>query len=544
MLSLKTTSNVRLQNLASALREQRLRLEATELQASYIDFFEAAWPEIDPAPFQRNWHHDAVAEHLEQVAYGHIRKLLINLPPRFTKSLLVSVAFPAWVWAQMADPDYPIIGPAAKFLCLSYSTDLVFDMAVKHNRLIKSQWYQDRWGKRVTLAKDADAKGLFETTAGGSRISSSIGGTVTGRGGDYKIIDDPHNVKNVESQTMREAVVNDYDQVLKNRVTDPQTSAEIIVMQRTHEGDLSGHVIATDSDFVHLCLPAEFEPSRHCWTHVNGEAFWADPREKEGDLLWKERWDETALAPFKKNPYTWAGQYQQRPSPKGGGIIKREWWRLWGDEDDPELLKAENQRFRKHPTYSYVIGVLDTAYTTKQQNDPSAMAIWGIFSDDRGMPQVMLAYAWKERLIFPDLLKRVLVTGRKFQIDTLLIEDKTAGPPIAQSIQRNFIRESWTTQMLPINRSSGDKNARITNEQPAFIAGQVWAPNKIWANDFIDEVTVFPRGLHDECVDLTSMGLRWLRQNGLLDTEEEVRAKEDSDRQRPTKRLPLYPGTA
>jgi len=205
----------------------------------------------------------------------------------------------------MADPDYPIIGPAAKFLCLSYSTDLVFDMSVKMNRLVKSAWYQERWGRRVILQQDADAKGLFENTAGGSRISTSIGGTVTGRGGDYKIIDDPHNIKNVESQTMREAVVNDYDQVLKNRVTDPQSAAEIIVMQRTHEGDLSGHILANDADFVHLCLPAEFEPSRHCWTHVEGKPFWADPRTTPGELLWPERWDEQALAPFKKNPYTW-----------------------------------------------------------------------------------------------------------------------------------------------------------------------------------------------------------------------------------------------
>lgn len=543
MQSLMTSSRVERENLAAALRERQIRQEATELQGSLIRFLEGAWPEIDPAPFQGNWHLDAVAEHLEQVAYGNIRKLLINLPPRFTKSLLVSVAFPAWVWAQIADPEFPIMGPQAKFLCLSYSTDLVFDMAVKMNRLVKSTWYQERWGRRVILQPDADSKSLFENTAGGSRISTSIGGTVTGRGGDYKIIDDPHNVKKVESQTMREAVLNDYDQVLKNRVTDPRVAAEIIVMQRTHEGDLSGHILATDEDFVHLCLPAEFEPSRHCWTHINGQAFWADPRTKPGELLWAERWNAEQLAPFKKNPYTWAGQYQQRPAPKGGGVIKREWWQLWGDEDDPELEKAENAKFRKHPTYTYLIGVLDTAYTEKQENDPSAMAVWGVFNDDRGMPQVMLAYAWKERMIFPDLLKRVLVTGRRYKIDTLLIEDKTAGPPIAQQIQTKFIRESWTTQLLPINRSSGDKTARITNEQPAFVSGQVWAPNKVWANDFIDEVTVFPKGLHDECVDLTSMGLRWLRQNGLLDTEEEVRAKEESARrERPGKQKPLYPG--
>lgn len=168
--------------------------EAESLQASFIDFFAAAWPEIDPAPLQLSWHHEAIAEHLEAIAYGHIRKLLVNVPPRHSKTLIVSVAYPAWLWCQEPDPDYPLLGPQAKFLCLSYSDQLAMDNATLARRLINSDWYRKRWGNRVLIAGDQDAKNKFDTAAGGTRISASFGGSVLGRGGDIKIIDDPHKV--------------------------------------------------------------------------------------------------------------------------------------------------------------------------------------------------------------------------------------------------------------------------------------------------------------------------------------------------------------
>jgi predicted phage terminase large subunit-like protein len=174
------------------------------------------------------------------------------------------------------------------------------------------------------------------------------------------------------------------------------------------------------------------------------------------------------------------------------------------------------------------------------------MAIWGIWADGRGVPQVMLANAWKERLVFPDLMTKVLHTARKFKIDTLIIEDKTAGHPVIQELQRKYTRENWNVELIPVNRASGDKTVRLTSCQPTFIAGQVWAPiPKSWAIDFVDEVSRFPRGVHDECVDLTSMGLKWLRRQGLLETEEEIRGQEDIERKaKPGKRIPLYPGTS
>jgi predicted phage terminase large subunit-like protein len=553
MLNSMLTSQTWKQDYASAKTERLLRHEATVLEASYIEFFAAAWPEIDPAPLKLNWHHEAIAEHLEAVAFGRIKKLLINCPPRHTKSLEVSVAWPAWIWAQEVDAArramYPLLGPQCAFMCFSYADSLALDHALLHKRLVQSQWYQSRWGRRVQIRTDKEASSKFDTTASGTRMSGSILGGATGRGGDIRIFDDPHNVRQSESQTIRESVINTYDSALKNRVTDPASSAEVIVMQRSNEGDLAGHVLGDDPDYVHLMLPAEFEPTRHCITYAMNpetgvsEAFWADPRTVQGQLLWPEQWGEAQLAPFKLNSYVWAGQYQQRPSPKGGAIVRREWWNIWGDEDDKDNEKPENAKFKKHPPYSHRIGVVDTAHTEREQNDPSGMGVWGVFEDSRGFPAVMLANAWIERLAFPDLLKKVIDTARKFQIDTLLIEISAAGLPLEAEIRRYYADERFTVEMIPITRSSGDKAARLQAVTPVFKAGQVWAPFKPWAESFITEVEIFPRGLHDECVDLTSMGLKYLRRLGLLDNEHEIRVAEVEARKKPPRHVPLYPGT-
>jgi len=181
--------------------------ERERLEKSLIYFFEKAWPSFDPAPFTGNWHLEAIAEHLEAVSRGEIRRLLINLPPRHAKTLLVGVAWPAWLWAQERKPEYPLMGPQAKLMYLSYGITLSMDTATTARRLIQSPWYQEYWGKRVKLRGDQEAKVKFDTTAGGTRISSSFGGSVLGRGGDIRVIDDPHKLDEVESEIMRQQVI-------------------------------------------------------------------------------------------------------------------------------------------------------------------------------------------------------------------------------------------------------------------------------------------------------------------------------------------------
>lgn len=553
-------------------RERQRRQEIRELENSFIKFFAAAWPEIDPAPLQLNWHHEAIAEHLEAVAHGQIRKLLINVPPRHTKTLLASVAFPAWIWCRNPDEDYPLIGPQAKFLCLSYSDQLAMDNATLARRLINSEWYQKRWGHRVKIAADQDAKNKFDTVAGGSRISASFGGTVTGRGGDFKIIDDPHKVDEAESETVREGVLKTYEGTLKNRLTDPRTNTEIVIMQRLHEEDLTGHILETDDEFVHLNLPAEYDSGRHCVTVID----WEDPRKEDGELLWPQRFGPDELAPYKRNPYEWAGQWQQSPVARGGNIFKRAWWQIWEPEDG------------KYPPFDYVVASLDSAFTAKEENDPSALTVWGIWHpkktlqlftgrmEEIGMsPRVMLMDAWRKHLELHGvhveytedeerellsgdedkikfakrhyeehakpqwgLVEWVAYTCRRWKVDALLIEAKASGLDVAHEMRRLYADEAWSVhELIPV----GDKVARSHAVVPVFTRGLVYAPDREWAEMVISEMESFPKGRYDDLTDSATQALKHLRESAIIQHPEEQQREELRRMRHRPKVKRLYP---
>jgi predicted phage terminase large subunit-like protein len=552
---------------------RQLEEEKVKLEGSLIDFFVAAWPEIDPAPLEVNWHHEAIAEHLEAVAYGQIRKLLINVPPRFTKTILSSIVFPAWIWAQQPDADYPLLGPQAKFLCLSYSDQLSMDSATTARRLISSFWYRHRWGSRVQITADQDAKNKFDTLVGGTRISASFGGTVTGRGGDIRIIDDPHKIEDAESDVVREGVLRTYDGTLKSRITDPHTTAEIVIMQRVHENDLSGHILDTDEDFVHLCLPAEFESDRRCVTVLG----WEDPRKADGELLWPDRFGLPELVPFKRNPYEWAGQWQQRPAPRGGAIFKRDWWQLWEPPDG------------KFPPCDYILASLDSAYTSKEENDPSGFTVWGVFSpkhltqtptggmvESAGSPRVILMEAWRKHLpihgvhvdYLPDeeadileaadesivkaaqkryekrakplwgLVEWVAYSCRRFKVDRLIIEAKASGLDVSHEMRRLYADEAWTVDERQVQ---GDKVSRAHAQVPIFTRGLVYAPDRDWAELVITEMETFPKGRFKDLTDSATQALKYLRENNILEHPEE-RQREELRRMRFQRKVPrLYP---
>lgn len=514
------------------------------MEASLIEFFEAAWPNIDPAPFVPGWHLEAIAEHLQAVAEGQIRRLLINVPPRHTKTLLTSVAFPAWVWAQKPDPDIPLIGPQVKFMCLSYGDGLAMDNATLARRLISSEWYQERWGHRVKITGDQDAKNKFDTTAGGTRISSSFGAGVLGRGADIKIIDDPHKVDEAESEIARERVIRTYDGTLKSRVTDPKISAEVTIMQRLHEDDLAGHLLEQGDDIVLLRLPAEYESKYHCRTVLG----WEDPRTEEGDLLWPERFGLEELAPFKRNPYEWSGQWQQAPVPRGGAIFRREWWQLWESVDG------------KFPELDYVVASLDGAFTEKEENDPSGFTVWGVWSDN-GVRKLILIDAWRKHLQLHGprinqvacetkkqyefrtkpqwgLVEWVAYSCRRFKVDRLLIEGKANGIDVANEMQRLYGDEQWSVQLEPVK---GDKVARALAVVPAFTQELVYAPDRDWAEMVIAEMEVFPKGRHDDCTDSATQALKHLRMVGLIQHPDERVAEEDRRTAYRPKAGALYP---
>ena len=549
----------RLRTLAIATAKLKVREERALLEGSLIEFFKAAWPQVDAAAYQHNWHLEAIAEHLEAVAFGQIRKLCVNLPPRHSKTLLVSVTWPAWCWVQKPDERYPIIGPAGKFMCLSYGDQLALDNAILARRLIESQWFQERWGQHVQISADQDAKNKFDTTLGGTRISGSFRGTVTGRGASCRIYDDPHKMDEVESQVVREGVLKVYDTTLKSRVTDPRHTAEVLVAQRGHMNDLSAHFLA-DPDVVHLNLPAEFDSTRRCHTVID----WSDPREEDGDLLWPDRWGEKELAPFKRDPFEWAAQWQQMPRVRGGAIIKEDWWQVY------EIPKSGRFEF----VSEFTVAALDTAFTEKTTNDYSALTVWSVTTDPKTKNRrVILIDAWKKRLELhgiyvprlPDekevnyirraspqwgLVEWVEFTCSKRRVDRLLVENSARGHDVVKEIQKLYGNATFGTHAVTVK---GDKLSRTHGVVDIFTDGIVHAPATLdehgnvafrdWADMVIRDCAEFPWGAHDDVMDTVSMALRHLRDIGLAVRKSERQYDDEmSARHRPAT-APLYPGS-
>jgi predicted phage terminase large subunit-like protein len=517
-------------------------LDRVECEESLYDFLMSGWQYIDPSPFTPGWVIEAVAEHLQAVCDGEIRRLLVNIPPRCSKSSLTSVAFPAWVWAQRQRS--PTSGPGVQFLHASYAQSLSLRDSVKCRRLIESPWYQRLWGDRFTLTGDQNTKTRFDNTLGGSRLSTSVGSALTGEGGSIIVVDDPNAAQEAFSEATIEATIEWWDGALSTRLNDPKTGAFIVIQQRLSEEDLTGHILSKEADnWTHLCLPMRYEPERSYVTSIG----WQDPRIEPGELLWPERFGEPEVVSLEKSmgPWTAAGQLQQRPEPKGGGIIKRDWWQLWTED--------------AYPAMDYIVASLDTAYTTKTENDFSAMTVWGVFSGDvvaqaaktenggnversygQQHPRVMLMQAWAERLELHDLVEKVASTCRRMRVDKLIIENKAAGHSVAQELRRLFGHEDWGVQLL--DPKGQDKLARLYSVQHLFAEGMVYSPDRSWADQVISQVGTFPKGKHDDLVDTVSQAIRHMRDLGLLTRGPEWTASvEEGMQHRGTAPAPLYP---
>jgi predicted phage terminase large subunit-like protein len=463
-----------------------------------------------------------IAEHLEAITDGVIledgsryNRLLINVPPGMMKSLLTNVFWPAWEWG-------PRNMPHMRYVCASHSLDLAIRDSTKMRRLIESEWYQDRWGDRVKIARDQNQKTKFETTATGFRQAVAAG-SITGARGDRVIIDDPLSVDDAASEAVRNSRKEWFLEAVPSRINKPMESAIIVIMQRLHEEDTSGIILEKGLPYDHIMLPMRYEPGRAFPTMLGIE----DPRTDEGELLFPDRFPESVVDrdELAMGPYATAGQHQQSPEPRGGGIIKREWWQLWDRGS--------------YPPFDYVIASVDTAYTTKQENDPSAMTVWGIWTGGdqtaqitrqpnrsgemmavlertytQEHPRAMLMYAWAERLEFHDLVEKVQETMEGYGVEKLLIESKASGHSVAQEIRRLYGHEDFAVQL--IDPKGYDKQARLYSIQHLFAEGLIYAPDRQWAEAVINQAAQFPRGKHDDLVDTVSMALKYLRDTGLL----------------------------
>lgn len=426
---------IRVQRDADAIREQCKTLAG---------FVRAAWKYIDPAEFVDNWHIDAICEHLEAVTFGQCRRLIINIPPRHMKSLLVSVAWPAWVWTLQKTS--PLSGPGVEFLCLSYAHSLSVRDNVKCRRLIESAWYRALWGNSFTLAPDQNTKTRFENNHRGYRIASSVDGTATGEGGGVVSIDDAMSAGDANSEAELAKVMAWWDGTMSTRLNDPKTGAYVVTAQRLHASDLVGHILSKSApgEWTHLCLPARYEPDHpHVWAR--------DPRTTKGEPLWKARYGEAELKALETSlgSYGAAGQLQQRPSPAGGGIFKTEWWRYYRPQALPQVKR--------------IIQSWDTAFKTNSANDYSVCTTWAECVDGN----IYALGRWKQKVEYPDLKRMAASIAAAYRPHAVLVEDKASGQSLIQELQRES-----SLSVIPIKVDT-DKVARAHAVTPVIESGRL-----------------------------------------------------------------------
>jgi len=489
-------------------------LERRAAARSLHEFVKQAWPWVEGGrEFVDGWHLGCIAEHLEATYRGEIRNLLVNVPPRFCKSTLVSVMFPAWVWLQ---------NPSLQFLYVSYALNLSMRDSVRCRRVIESPWYQSRWGSQFQLQGDQSTKIRFDNTRLGYRIATSVDGTLTGEGGDFLICDDPNNIRDERSETSFKSAIEWFTQVFSTRMNDPKTGRKIVIQQRAGEEDISGHILANEKeDWIHLCLPFEFEPERRCRTvalpSTKGKP-WEDPRTKAGELLWPERMgipEMKALKKALKSEMAVAGQLQQRPAPAEGGIIKRDWFKLWPAQ-------------KPFPAFEYIVQSYDTAFTEAALNDPSACTTWGIFPSE-GKWCAMLLDCWEDWLDYPSLRRRAIEEASSLYgdppraIDMVLIENKASGP---------ILKTDMALAGLPVklyNPGKADKIQRTHMVSHLIQNGLIYLPEsdkeerrgrvRTWVEPFVDQVAMFPNGRHDDMHDTMTQTLLVLKDMRLLEGE-------------------------
>jgi predicted phage terminase large subunit-like protein len=505
------------------LKHATLKLQEKQAAKAYeghlIDFVKYCWSIVDPAiPFIEGWAISAIAEHLEAVTRGEIRRLLINVPPGFSKSTLTNVMWPAWEWGPQNRPWY-------RYVCAAYSNHLTERDNMKCRNVVMSERYQKLWGSRFKISNEQFTKVKFANDKTGWKLATSTGGIGVGERGDRFVIDDPNNTMMMESEAIRWTTNMWFTEVVPDRLNSPKDSAIIVIQQRLHEEDVSGVALARDLGYTHLCVPMEYVPhgfvngydvdgkikTFNTWDSEFPESvYWKDPRSEDGQPAWPERFGPNEIAELKKakQEYAWAGQYQQNPEIRGGSIIRREYWQKWDAPRYPDNIE-------------YMVAGLDTAYTEKQENDESALTIWGVFRDASKNPKIILLHAWKERLAINNLVPRVIAscrgdtqTGRP-PIDRLLIEAKASGLSVGQEIRRiiGFNGEFGIELINPTKQ--GDKVARAHSIIHMFSDGMIFTPmGYTWCDQVIDQCAIFPKGAHDDLVDSATMALRHLRDYG------------------------------
>jgi len=432
-------------------------------------------------------HHIEIAKKLEKVANGEIDRLIVNMPPRHSKSELASYLMPAWFLGR---------NPKLKIIQATHNTELAVRFGRKVRDLIDSEEYAHIFPE-TDLKADSKAAGRWETSAGGEYFAAGVGAAVTGRGADLFIIDDPHSEQDALSEGRLDEAYEWYTSGPRQRL---QPGGKIIVvMTRWGLRDLTGRLIKSQSNDV----------LSDKWEVVEFPAIM--PSDKP---LWPEFWKKDDLLKVKASlpVQKWGAQWQQQPTAEEGAIVKKEWWKIWTKEDIPDV--------------DYVIQSYDTAFSKKESADYSAITTWGVFrSDETGADNIILMDARRGRWNFPELKEKALEEYDYWEPDMMIVEAKASGMPLTDELRRTGI------PIMNYTPSKGrDKVTRMHTVAPLFEAGMVWAPEKRFADEVIDECMAFPNGEHDDYVDSMTMALIRFRQGGFISLNGE---EDDTEHYRP-----------
>ena len=449
------------------------KLKDRELcQTKFIKFVERVWP-----TFISGAHHKRMADAFERVANGSCKRLIINMPPRHTKSEFASYLLPAWFLGRF---------PHKKVIQASNTGELAVGFGRKVRNLVDSETYHEVF-PNLQLQADSKAAGRWNTSKGGDYFAIGVGGTVTGKGADVLIIDDPHSEQEAAMAASNPEV---YDKVYEWYTSGPRQrlqpgGAIVVVMTRWSQRDLTGQVIK-----------AAAARNGEEWEVIEFPAILPS-----GNPLWPQFWSIDELEALRNElPNSkWQAQYQQNPVGNESAIVKRDWWKIWTNE--------------RPPPCEYILQTWDTAFEKNNRADYSAGTTWGVFNydEDYGMPNIILLNTYRKRVEYTELKRDVLKEYRDFEPDGVLIEKKASGAPLIYDLRAMGIPVQDFTP-----GKGQDKIARLNAVSDIIASGKVWVPETRWAEELIDEIAEFPSGQHDDLVDATTLALMRFRQGGFL----------------------------
>jgi predicted phage terminase large subunit-like protein len=481
-----------LRDLIVSLDEQEILAEREEARGSFMAFVKKVWPS-----FIEGSHHKRMAKAFERVARGECKRLIINMPPRHTKSEFASYLLPAWFLGNF---------PEKKVIQTSHTAELAVGFGRKVRNLVDQDVYTEIF-PGVGLQQDSKAAGRWNTNKGGDYFAIGVGGAVTGKGADILIIDDPHSEQEAAMAASNPEI---YDKVYEWYTSGPRQRLQpggsiVIVMTRWAARDLTGQVVKSAA-----------QRSGEEWEVIEFPAILPS-----GNPLWPQFWSLEELEALREElPNSkWQAQYQQNPIGNESAIIKRDWWKWW-EKDDP-------------PVCDYILQSWDTAFEKNNRADYSAGTTWGIFNceEDNFAPNIILLNTYKKRVEFPELKRDVLREYNEYEPDSLIVEKKASGAPLIYDLRAMGIPVQEYTP-----GKGQDKIARLNSVSDIIASGKVWVPQTRWAEELVDEIAAFPSGEHDDLVDATTLALMRFRQGGFLrlpsDEPEEIQWFKNHRRER------------